>query len=273
MKLATNPTLVERSTDGALRVSSLALAEGAGVEHRAVLQLITNNIDDLEQFGGVAFEMRPFATAGGTQTQRIALLNEQQATLIMTYLRNTEKVKAFKLALVKAFFEMAKRLAAPAMDLTSLAGIDAILNAGKAALNRAIEAEQRAEKSEARVDLIEGGKGFAVREFHKHYFSTTPEKEFNEFLYHRKLLIDQRGARGRDAKGKLKNGKAHRHPAAAGKRFFFLDPYIDPDTGDRHYSTKVRPGAPETELVEYLTTNGFESNNNRFTTNIKELSA
>jgi len=42
---------------------------------------------------------------------RIALLNEQQATLVMTYQRNTEQVKAFKLALVKSFFIMAKELA------------------------------------------------------------------------------------------------------------------------------------------------------------------
>jgi len=38
------------------------------------------------------------------------ILNEQQATLLITYLRNTEPVKEFKKNLVKAFFEMRDEL-------------------------------------------------------------------------------------------------------------------------------------------------------------------
>ena len=37
-------------------------------------------------------------------------MNEQQATLLITYLRNTEPVKEFKKNLVKAFFEMRDEL-------------------------------------------------------------------------------------------------------------------------------------------------------------------
>lgn len=37
-------------------------------------------------------------------------MNEQQATLLITYLRNTEPVKQFKSDLVKAFFEMREEL-------------------------------------------------------------------------------------------------------------------------------------------------------------------
>ncbi|GAA4176353.1 Rha family transcriptional regulator [Gryllotalpicola koreensis] len=96
--------------DGALVVASDTIASGAGVEHRAVLQLIGNNIADFEEFGQVAFEMR----AGYNNARvRVALLNEQQATLLMTYQRNTEQVRTFKKALVKAFFEMAHRIAVP----------------------------------------------------------------------------------------------------------------------------------------------------------------
>lgn len=95
---------------GTLVVSSETIAEGSGVEHRAVLQLIGNNAADFEEFGQVAFEMR----AGYNNAQvRVALLNEQQATLLMTYQRNTDKVRAFKKALVKAFFDMARRVSAP----------------------------------------------------------------------------------------------------------------------------------------------------------------
>lgn len=105
--------IIER--DGSLVVTSEAVAEGAGVQHKNVLELIGNNVTDFEEFGEVAFETRPFQTAGGVQTRRVALLNEQQATLLMTYQRNTDRVRQFKKALVKAFFEMAQRLHAPAV--------------------------------------------------------------------------------------------------------------------------------------------------------------
>jgi phage regulator Rha-like protein len=98
---------LEVFTHGAtLVISSETVAEGSGVEHRAVLQLITNNIADFEEFGQVAFQMR----AGYNNAQvRVALLNEQQATLLMTYQRNTDEVRKFKKSLVRAFFEMAQK--------------------------------------------------------------------------------------------------------------------------------------------------------------------
>lgn len=103
---------IEKADDGALVVSSTTIAEGAEVEHRAVLQLVRNNLSDFEEFGGVAFEMRPLETAGGTQSRDVAVLNEQQATLLLTYMRNSEPVRRFKKALVKSFYAMAQELAA-----------------------------------------------------------------------------------------------------------------------------------------------------------------
>lgn len=107
MNLSIVPT-IERSDDGALVVSSEQIAEGAGVEHRAVLQLAGTHQASLERFGTVAFEMRPLP--GGGNPVRVALLNEQQATLLMTFMRNTEQVVGFKVALVDAFYQMAKTL-------------------------------------------------------------------------------------------------------------------------------------------------------------------
>lgn len=46
------------------------------------------------------------------------MLNEQQATLIMTYQRNNAKVRQFKKALIMSFFQMAKQLQAPAKQLS-----------------------------------------------------------------------------------------------------------------------------------------------------------
>lgn len=86
--------------------TSLAIAEGSQVEHRAVLQLLRNNLNDFNEFGRVAFETQPFETAGGIQKREVAILNEQQATLLFSYMRNSEIVKQFKIRLVKKFYEM-----------------------------------------------------------------------------------------------------------------------------------------------------------------------
>tara|TARA_R110000765_G_scaffold195825_11_gene301325 strand:+ start:1843 stop:2598 length:756 start_codon:yes stop_codon:yes gene_type:complete len=86
--------------------TSLAIAEGVGNTHKTVIQLIRQNISDLNDFGRVAFENAPFETAGGTQNREVATLNEQQSTLLLTYMRNNDVVRAFKKRLVKAFFEM-----------------------------------------------------------------------------------------------------------------------------------------------------------------------
>ena len=103
--------------EGELRVSSLIIAQQTENEHRAVLQLIRNNRADLGELGGVAFEMQPFATAGGIQNREVALLNEQQSTLLISYMRNSEVVKAFKLALVKEFYRMRQALTQPQFQI------------------------------------------------------------------------------------------------------------------------------------------------------------
>jgi len=92
--------------DGQAVTTSLAIAQGTEVEHKAVIQLVRTYLEDLQEFGRVTFEMAPFATAGGTQTREIALLNELQATLVMTYMRNSEVVRTFKKRLVKAFYDL-----------------------------------------------------------------------------------------------------------------------------------------------------------------------
>ncbi len=93
--------------------TSLAIAEGTENTHKAVIQLVRKYVEDLQIFGRVEFEMRPFDTSGGVQTRELAFLNEPQATLLITYLRNTDIVRRFKIALVKAFFELRARLAVP----------------------------------------------------------------------------------------------------------------------------------------------------------------
>lgn len=102
--------------------TSLAIAEGVQIQHKNVLALIRKYVDDLDSFGRVAFETRPFETAGGKQWVDVAWLNEQQATFLLTLMRNSPIVIKFKKALVRAFFSLRDRVraahAAPGPFLT-----------------------------------------------------------------------------------------------------------------------------------------------------------
>ena len=87
---------------------STILAKGAGVEHRAVIQLITTHIDDVSEFGRVTFQMLPFETNGGIQKIKICRLNREQATFVISLMKNTKAVVAFKKELVRQFYQMEK---------------------------------------------------------------------------------------------------------------------------------------------------------------------
>ena len=87
--------------------TSAIIAECAGVKHHAIQEHIRKQIGRLEQFGKVSFKMRPLQSG---QQAKDYILNEQQATLLVTFLKNTEQVANFKTNLVKAFFEMREEL-------------------------------------------------------------------------------------------------------------------------------------------------------------------
>lgn len=91
--------------------TSEVIAECARVKHHAIQQLIQKHETDFKSFGVIAFEMRkpPTGSKGG-RPETIYHLNEQQATLLMTYLRNTEVVRAFKKELVRQFYAMREEL-------------------------------------------------------------------------------------------------------------------------------------------------------------------
>lgn len=92
--------------DGEGVTTSLTIAEGGEQPHKAVLQLIRNHDSDLSEIGGgVQFSRLPFETAGGTQMREMAHLNEQQSSLLLTYMRNNEIVQSFKKRLIRAFYE------------------------------------------------------------------------------------------------------------------------------------------------------------------------
>lgn len=110
-------TPIVQVADGVATTTSMRIANGTQVQHKNVMELIRNYLADFEEFGGVAFETRPFNTAGGIQSQTVAILNEEQATLLFTYMRNNEIVRDFKKRLVREFYAMRKALAEAAAPL------------------------------------------------------------------------------------------------------------------------------------------------------------
>lgn len=216
--------------DGEFVVTSETIATGAGVEHRAVLQLIGNNIEDFAEFGQVAFEVRP----GYNNAQvRVALLNEQQATLLMTFQRNTDQVRAFKKALVKAFFEIGKRVAPSGANLLALAVIEAqqMLEAS------ARQVAELTPRADAWDELADAGTDYAVADaaniLKRAGVDTGPQRLFDS--------LHQIGWTYRGEKRRWR-------PYATALNMGYLTerampPYIDQNTGD------LTPAAPQVRVT------------------------
>jgi phage regulator Rha-like protein len=90
-------------------VDSRLIAAELGIQHKNLLETITKYQDRLERKTSLAFKTETLKTAGGKQAVKYCYLNEAQATLLMTFSRNTEKVLDCKEKLTNAFIE-AKRI-------------------------------------------------------------------------------------------------------------------------------------------------------------------
>lgn len=88
--------------------TSEIIAECAGVQHHTVTRLLRNHKERFTAFGFYGFEIHKLDGKG--RPKKVYRLNEQQATLLITYLDNTPQVVEFKTNLVKAFFEMREEL-------------------------------------------------------------------------------------------------------------------------------------------------------------------
>lgn len=95
--------------DGEAVTTTAAIAEGTDVEHASVIRLVRTYLDELQQFGGVRFQIDTLATKGGPQQREVGYLNERQAVLLLSLMRNNEIVVRFKTRLVRAFYALAQR--------------------------------------------------------------------------------------------------------------------------------------------------------------------
>ena len=140
---STSLPTVAQDNDGQLTTTSLIVAEGVGLQHKNVRELIEDNIADFEEFGVCRFETaKPSTSAnGGGRPQKLAVLNRDQALLLMTYLRNSEVVRDFKKRLIRAFTEMERRLAEGAQPAVPQTYAEALRAAADAA--EQLEAERK----------------------------------------------------------------------------------------------------------------------------------
>ncbi|EKE4799432.1 phage regulatory protein, partial [Campylobacter coli] len=76
------------------------------VDINSIQRLIRNYKQDLECFGELGFELQKIAKTN----KKIYYLNEQQATLLLTYMKNSESVRNAKKVLVFAFYQMKEKL-------------------------------------------------------------------------------------------------------------------------------------------------------------------
>lgn len=253
--------LVTPGDDGEPTTTSLVIADGTGNQHQNVRELIEDNRADFEEFGVLRFETGKPSPHGGRPV-RYAVLNEAQATLLMTYLRNSEVVRVFKKRLVHAFYALRDSRQVDMSDPL------AVIEAESARVARAVEIARderaRADKAEKRLDAeqqhrraIEGGDGIDPTTFGKKYFSEVPARKFDAHLYEHGYLINQKNSRVR-ADGSVRNGFDHRKPTAKGRKYFYAH-----DTGNyggrRRFVARIRPQM-EIALRDQLAAEGLPVN-------------
>ncbi len=84
---------------------SMIISRGTGIGHRKIKDSIKKYQDLIEQFGLLVSCQ---AESTGGRPEEYYRLSEQQATFLITLLKNTDTVVKFKLELVRQFYEMRK---------------------------------------------------------------------------------------------------------------------------------------------------------------------
>ena len=90
--------------------NSKVIAEGTGNEHESVIAIIQKYEKDIADFGRVEFSDLKSGNPKGGRPERMYYLNEEQATFVITLLRNSKVVVKFKKELVRQFYAMRRFL-------------------------------------------------------------------------------------------------------------------------------------------------------------------
>jgi phage regulator Rha-like protein len=84
-------------------VDSRLLAQHLDSHHQSVIENVKNYQADFEALGKVRFETEASPGSRTGQSVKFVMLNEDQSFLLLTYSRNTARVRALKLKLIQAF--------------------------------------------------------------------------------------------------------------------------------------------------------------------------
>lgn len=90
---------------------SIVIAEATNNQHNSVMRLIKSQRERFEKFGNIEFMDLKSKNPKGGRPIKYCQLSEPQATLLISYLDNSDKVADFKVELVRQFFEMRKFIA------------------------------------------------------------------------------------------------------------------------------------------------------------------
>lgn len=219
---------IVQMSEGVPTTTSMRIANGTRNEHASVLRLVRDNLADFEEFGRVGFEIAPFETAGGMQRREVAVLNEEHATLLLTYMRNNEVVKDFKKRLVHAFSALRRGGPINGADITRMELIEIARNAEMERLALEAENKELTPKAEAFDTFLDATGKYSVGAVAK-MLGTSQNKLFRE-LRNRGVLI---------AKGSMRNTpyqqymphfevKAHDYERSSGEIGCSYTTYVQP---------------------------------------------
>lgn len=88
--------------------TSKIIAEGTNNQHESIVAIIRKYENDILDFGKIDYSDLKSGKRG--QPERVYYLNEEQATFIITLLRNSKVVVKFKKELVRQFYQMRRFL-------------------------------------------------------------------------------------------------------------------------------------------------------------------
>jgi phage regulator Rha-like protein len=113
MKTNTALKLVEVKGQKVFTTSLIVAKQCDNRSHESTIKLIRKYQSDFEEFAPLGFEIHVATRkqGGGTALEYVEL-TEDQATLLITYFKNTPTVRKFKISLIKAFRRALDELAA-----------------------------------------------------------------------------------------------------------------------------------------------------------------
>lgn len=224
--------IVIQAADGTPTTTSLVIADGTDNQHASVIRLVRDNLADFKEFGAVGFEIRPLP--GGGKPQQIAVLNEEQAALLMTYMRNSAIVREFKKRLVRAFFEL-RNAAAAAVPQTLPDALRAYAREVEAREALAAENRELAPKAEYVDQFVSPDDCLLFRTVASQI--CIGEKELRELLVERRWIYKQSiGSRFSQKAGRVVEEFEWR--AYADKRDYFR--LFSQHNAPRHHNNQLR---------------------------------